>query len=140
MPIISHCMTVISHPTHCQPNRRFSLHLNNHIHITTTNTHIHHPIKFTINLHINPNNPFVLYTYFFPDKESTTAVIHLVPPTRNKYKRQRRSRATPTFSNTTQTNTLSTSPSPLHQNNITITVTHLVITAPQPGGINWNIV
>ena len=70
-------MTVIDYPTHCQPHRRLLFHLNDLTHALTPNTHDHQILQFITNLRINPNNPYVLYTSFFPDKDPTTALINL---------------------------------------------------------------
>lgn len=53
--------------------------------------------------------------------------------------KKNRPRVTTILPNPTRTITLPTPPTPLHQETTLITTAHLVLTAPQPGHIPWNI-
>ena len=134
-------MITICNPTHCQPNRRHLLHLNHHTHALTTNTHDQHQhlLQFTTDFQLKSNIPYVLYTSFFFDKDRTTTLLHLAPPTRPKRNQERRTRAANTLPTSTRTIILSTASTSLHQHTTFITAAHSVLTIPQPRHIPWNI-
>ena len=137
---IFHYITSLGYPTNCQPNRRLSLHLNHLTHPITPHTYAHHPALVTINLHLTSTNPYVIYTSVSPNAlPPTTTLIHLSITNRQPNKRKRRPRVTNALPTATHIITLPPANSTIHQQTTLITAAHLLLTAPHPRTIPWNI-
>ena len=139
---IFHYMTSLGHPTNCQPHHCLSLHINQITHAITPHTYDHHPALVTINLHLTSNNPYVIYTststspYALPP---TTTLIHISLTNRQPNKRKRRPRAKYALPDATHIITFPPATSTIHKQTTLITAAHLILTAPHPKTIPWNI-
>ena len=128
-------MPSIDNSTHCQPNRHLLLHLSNHTHALTPNTHNHQSTHYAITLNMNPNNSHIISIYHVLNKDSTTTLIHNTTDPARSTKRKRHSHETITLHRTNHTIILSLARSILHKQTQLITITYLILTTPNPNSV-----